>query len=102
MNPAVERKMLRRVLDRMDRPVQPVLSSRWFMPAVWILFVALVAAFYVVGELVAHWVAALGFVLLGTGYMHAYVKSAAARSWPILVKYFNRERIEARLAELEP
>jgi hypothetical protein len=93
--------MLRNILDRMDNPVQPVFSSRWFMPATWCIFVVLVAAVYVIGEHVSHWLAAFGFILLGTGYMHAYFKAAAARGWPVLTRYFNRDRIESRLAELE-
>jgi len=101
MNPAAERKMLQHVLERMDKPVQPVFSSRWFRPVVWCIFVVLVAVIYVIGEHVAHWLAAFGFTLLGMGYMHAYFKAAAAQGWPVLTRYFNRERIEARLAELE-
>ena len=101
MNRSAEAKMLRIVLRRIDNPIQPLLSSRWFMPAVWIAFVVLVALFCVVGETVGVWAAAFGFIFLGMGYMHAYFKASGARGWPLLTPHFNRESIEARLRELE-
>ncbi len=100
MNPVAERKMLREMLRRIDSPVQPVLSSRWFMPLVWLVFVALVAATFVLGALLAPKVGSLVFVLLGMAYMYACLRASAANAWPALVPHLDRERIESRLREL--
>lgn len=101
MKPVAEKRLLREVLRLIDRPVQPVWSARWFMPLAWVVFVLLAAIFYALGELVAHWLSAIGFLLLGMGYMYAYLKVAAAHAWPVLGPYVQRERIEGRLRELE-
>jgi hypothetical protein len=101
MKPVAEKRLLREVLRLIDRPVQPVWSARWFIPLAWVVFVLLTAIFYALGELVAHWLSAFGFVLLGMAYMFANLKAAATRAWPVLGQYVQRERIESRLRELE-
>lgn len=101
MKPVAERRLLREVLRLIDRPVHPVWSARWFMPLAWVIFVLLVAIFYTLGELVAHWLSAFGFVLLGMAYMFANLKAAATRAWPVFGQYVQRQRIESRRRELE-
>lgn len=44
-------------------------------------------------------VAALFFVLGGV-YVYIAFRFAAARNWPILARYINRQVVEARLSEL--
>jgi hypothetical protein len=101
MKVAAERKMLREVLRLVDRPEHPVFSAWWFMPVGWVVFVLLSGIVYALGEHVAHWISALGFLLLGMGYMFAYLRAAAGRAWRVLGQYVQRERIEGRLRELD-
>jgi hypothetical protein len=101
MKPAAERRILREVLRQIHGAPHPVWPARWFLPVAWVAFVVLVATFYALGELVAHWLGAFGFVLLGMAYMFANLKAAAANAWPVLGQYVQRERIESRLRELE-
>jgi len=101
MKPADERKFLRFVLKRIDNPVQPVLASRWVMPASWLVLLLLMCLFDYLGKYVSHWLAAFGFLCTGTAYAYVCLRVYAARGWPFLARHIDRASLQTRLGELE-
>jgi hypothetical protein len=101
MKPDDERKLLRFVLKRIDNPVQPVLASRWVMPASWLVILLLVGLFDYLGRHVSHWLAVFGFLCTGIGYAYVCIRVFAARAWPLLARHYDRASLQTRLSELE-
>jgi hypothetical protein len=101
MKSKAEIQTLKSVLKWLDNPRGRLVGTRWFFPIAWILLVVVTATFYVLGRSSRFEFTAIAFFLLGLAYWHAYVLASAARSWPVLTQYFDREAIEHRLRELE-
>lgn len=100
MSPSQERKFLKVVLLRIDNGPAPLFASRWSTLGIWFGLVALSVIAFSIARLVNHYVAAAMFVFLGVGYAHLSFRVAAAKGWPILRRYLDREAIAARLGEL--
>jgi hypothetical protein len=98
---AEEKRTIKSILKWVDRPGGGLAGSRWFFPVVWLSLIAVTAGLYVVGHSARFEVVALVSFLVGLAYWHAFILSSAARSWPVLAKYVDRESLERRLRELE-
>lgn len=101
MKSRAERQVLKSVLKWLDNPRGRVVGTRWFFPIAWVSLVVVTATLYVTGRSARFEFTAITFFLLGLAYWHAYVLATAARSWPVLTQYFDREALERRLRELE-
>ena len=100
MSRAQEASFLRAVFRKAEHGPGLPFGRLWSSVLVWLALVAVsVVALAVVPIVPPAGVAALFFVLGGV-YVYIAFRFTAARNWPILARYINRQAVEARLGEL--
>ena len=101
--PNLERQVLRGVLKAIDERPEASRKLHWLLDlAIWVVVaVALFFLFQIFGS--SGWFQTLfPFVTFGFGmfFMHVYLKAQRVVQWPLIGKYVDRQKIEARINEL--
>jgi hypothetical protein len=98
-----ERKVLRALLRRMDSKPKAFFNSSFVLVVLWLPLVLLFAFGFHASRADQLHPAFLcfGSALVGMLVYWLFLRRASQRTWPLLMKYLDRSRIEDRLRELE-
>ena len=92
--------MLVAFLKRVDSPRSRFAGTRWFLPVAWVGLVISTVTLLVISRWVRVEIVMFASFLLGLVYFHAYMRATAARVWPLLATYVDRQALARRLSEL--
>jgi hypothetical protein len=100
VSPTKERAFLQVVLRRTSDGPKGFFSLQWAGLLVWLGLVFSCVLAFSIDPLLSRGVSGAMFVAIGALIAHLWLRVAAARGWPILGRYLDRNAIEARLREL--
>ena len=100
MSPTREKRFLRTTLRRIDDGPLSFFASRWAEPIIWVGMVLCTLLGLALVPAHSRYGAAALFVLLGFLYASLTFMVAAAKGWPILTRFIDRQAIVDRLREL--
>ena len=102
MSPTYERKFLRSILKRIDQGPSRVFAMKRAQLYVWLALIVATSLAFALSQHQSIYVTAFAFVTIGVAYTNLSFKVAAARAWPTLGRFINRQMIVDRLQELGP
>ena len=103
MSPDQERKVLRALLRRMDTSANSFLHGNLFLVVLWfpIAFIFGLGSHLTQARQLHPVFLCLVSAIVGALVFWVFLRRAGERSWPTVKRYLDRQRIDARIRELE-